>query len=59
MPITTFSSVDDGLDSNRRNRGHFITNITVDDERLWVPYAEGVWFQPCCFNVTSGDSAYF
>ena len=54
MPITTFSSVDDGLDANRRNRGHFITNIDVDDERLWVPYAEGVWFQPCCFNVTAG-----
>ena len=54
MPITTFSNVDDGLDSSQRQRGHFITSIDVDDQRRWVPYAEGVWFQPCCFNVTSG-----
>ena len=54
MPITTFSNADDGLDSSQRHRGHFITNTDVDDQRLWVPYAEGVWFQPCCFNVTSG-----
>src|SRR6202008_5058923 len=54
MAITTFSNADDGLDSKQRHRGHFIANITVDDELLWVPYAEGVWFQPCCFNVTSG-----
>jgi quercetin dioxygenase-like cupin family protein len=54
MPITTFRSVDDGLNSDQRHRGHFIANTDVDDPRLWVPYAEGVWFQPCCFNVTSG-----
>ena len=54
MPIQAFHSVDDGLDSSSRNRGHFIANIDVDDEKLWVPYADGVWIQPCCFNVTSG-----
>jgi quercetin dioxygenase-like cupin family protein len=54
MAITTFSNADDGLESKQRHRGHFIANINIDDERLWVPYAEGVWFQPCCFNVTSG-----
>jgi 2,4'-dihydroxyacetophenone dioxygenase len=54
MAITAFSNANDGLDSKQRQRGHFIANINVDDERLWVPYAEGVWFQPCCFNVTSG-----
>jgi len=54
MPIQAFQTVDDGLDSSTRNRGHFIANIDVDDEKLWVPYADGVWFQPCCFNVTSG-----
>ncbi len=54
MPITAFSSSTDGLDANRRSREHFIANINVDDDRLWVPYADGVWFQPCCFNVTSG-----
>src|SRR6058998_517631 len=54
MAITTFSNADDGLDSKQRRRGHFIANINVDDNRHWVPYAEGVWIQPCCFNVTSG-----
>jgi len=54
MPITAFESFTDGLDSNQRNRGHFVANIDIDDKRRWVPYAEGVWFQPCCFNVTSG-----
>lgn len=54
MPITAFNSCTDGLEPDRRSRGHFITDIDVKDERLWVPYAEGVWFQPCCFNVTSG-----
>src|SRR5437773_12415904 len=54
MPITAFNSFTDGLDPNRRSREHFITNVNLEDERLWVPYANGVWFQPCCFNVTSG-----
>src|SRR5207237_8927770 len=53
MPITAFNSFTDGLDPNRRSREHFITNINLEDDRLWVPYADGVWFQPCCFNVTS------
>lgn len=25
-----------------------------EDERLWVPQAEGVWFRPLCLNVSSG-----
>lgn len=54
MPIAAFNSSTDGLDAGRRSRDHFIANIDVGDDRLWVPYAEGVWFQPCCFNVTSG-----
>ena len=54
MPITTFSSFTDGLDPSRRSREHFITNTNLEDDRLWVPYANGVWFQPCCFNVTTG-----
>ena len=54
MPITAFNSFTDGLDPNRRNREHFIANTNLDDDSLWVPYADGVWFQPCCFNVTSG-----
>src|SRR6266446_10609550 len=54
MPITAFSNFTDGLDPSRRSREHFITNTNLDDDRLWVPYANGVWFQPCSFNVTSG-----
>src|SRR5437660_3079451 len=54
MPITAFNSFTDGLDPNQRSREHFITNINLEDDRLWVPYADGVWFQPCSFNVTSG-----
>src|SRR5438045_8095060 len=54
MPITAFSNFTDGLDPNRRSREHFITNINLEDDRLWIPYANGVWFQPCSFNVTSG-----
>lgn len=54
MPITAFNSVSDGLDPSRRKRDHFIINTSVDDDGSWVPYADGVWIQPCCFDVTSG-----
>ena len=54
MPITAFSSSTDGLDPSRRSRDHFLTRINLDDDGPWVPYAEGVWIQPCHFNVTSG-----
>ena len=57
MPITAFNSHSDGLAANLRSRDHFITNIDLDDDRLWVPYAEGIWLQPCLFNVTSGGFA--
>lgn len=54
MPITAFSNFSDGLEPNQRSRGHFITDLDIEDDRRWVPYADGVWFQPCAFNVTSG-----
>ena len=54
MPITAFNSHADGLEPSQRSREHFITDVNLDDDRLWVPYAEGIWFQPCLFNVTSG-----
>jgi 2,4'-dihydroxyacetophenone dioxygenase len=54
MPIVNFSSFTDGLNRDQRSRDHFITNIDLDNDRLWVPYADGVWFQPCQFNVTTG-----
>ena len=25
-----------------------------DDERLWVPQADGVWFRPLCLSVSAG-----
>jgi hypothetical protein len=54
MPITAFNSFTDGLDPSRRSREHFIANIDIEDDRRWAPYADGVWFRPCHFNVTSG-----
>src|SRR6266496_151564 len=54
VPITAFNGVTDGLDPNRRNRDHFVVNTNLDEHGPWVPYADGVWLQPCCFNVTSG-----
>jgi 2,4'-dihydroxyacetophenone dioxygenase len=54
MPTTAFNSFTDGLDPGRRSREHFVTSIDITDDRLWVPYADGVWLQPCHFNVTSG-----
>lgn len=54
MPITAFNNFTDGLEPNRRNREHFTANVNLDNDRLWIPYADGVWFQPCCFNVTKG-----
>ena len=54
MPIQSFSSVNDGLDKGAQSRGHFVANTDIENEKLWIPYADGVWFQPCCFNVTSG-----
>lgn len=54
MPITNFSSTDDGLQPGQRGRGNFISQVRMDDDRLWVPYAEGVWFQPCSFDLSAG-----
>lgn len=54
MPITTFSNFNDGLKPEQRAREHFIVDTGIDDERFWVPYADGVWFQPCLFDLTSG-----
>jgi hypothetical protein len=54
VPITAFNSETDGLDPNQRSREHFVVNTNLDDHGPWVPYADGVWLQPCCFNVTSG-----
>jgi len=54
MPINVFNSSTDGLASWQRSREHFIANLDLADGPHWVPYAPGVWFQPCHFNVSSG-----
>jgi hypothetical protein len=55
MPITSFSSFGEAVAMETPKRGHFIANIEEEDESRWVPYAEGVWFQPCSFNLSSGS----
>jgi len=54
MPITAFNSLNDGLAADQRSRGHFITDMDLEAGPHWVPYADGVWVQPCHLNVTSG-----
>jgi 2,4'-dihydroxyacetophenone dioxygenase len=54
MAITAFNSFTDGLDASRRNREHFVTDVNLEDGRHWIPYADGVWIQPCHFDLTSG-----
>ena len=54
MPITAFSSFTDGLAPHQRSREHFTADINLEDGPHWVPYADGVWIQPCHFNVTTG-----
>jgi len=54
LSITAFHSFSDGLAPNQRSREHFIANIDLEDGPHWMPYADGVWVQPCHFNVTSG-----
>ncbi len=54
MPITAFASFTDGLDRAGRSREHFVINTDLENDHLWVPYADGVWLQPCHFNLTSG-----
>lgn len=31
-----------------------ISNAIPDDDRLWVPQAENVWFRPLCLNRSQG-----
>jgi 2,4'-dihydroxyacetophenone dioxygenase len=54
MPITQFSSFNDGLAPGHRGHGNFIANVELDNDRKWIPYAEGVWLQPCSFDLSAG-----
>lgn len=57
MTIERFNSLSDGLQPGDRQRQQFHIRTNLDDDRLWVPYGEGTWFQACQFNVTSGGWA--
>ncbi len=49
MPITAFPGFDDGLEAGSRRRDHFIADLALDSDRLWIPYGETAWFR----SVTS------
>ena len=55
MPVVAFSNMTDGLAPAARNREHFLANLNLEEGPHWMPYADGVWLQPACFNVTSGS----
>ena len=31
-----------------------VPNAVPEDERIWVPQAENVWFRPLCLNRSQG-----
>ncbi len=54
MPVVTFNNMTDQLAPEQRRRDHYLVQTDSSDNGIWVPYAEGVWLQPCAFNVTAG-----
>jgi len=54
MPVTAFNSHTDGLDPSLRRREHFNTNTDLDDDRLWVAYAEVFGFNRVPMMVEGG-----
>jgi 2,4'-dihydroxyacetophenone dioxygenase len=54
MAIATLSTVNDGLQPNKKERGHYVVDVNLEGSGPWIPYAEGVWVQLCRFNVTTG-----
>jgi hypothetical protein len=54
MPISFFKPFNDGLKPEQRLRHEYALDRDLNDERLWVPYTEGTWFQPCRFDVSNG-----
>ena len=57
MPITVFKNATDGLLPTQRRRDEFAVYTDFSDERRWIPYAPGAWFQACFFDVSSGGFA--
>ena len=35
--------------------GEIVTRVLPEDERLWVPQAENVWFRPLLLNTVNGE----
>src|SRR5258708_5512682 len=54
MATATFSTVNDGLQPNQRERGHYVVDVNLEDGGPWIPYAAGAWVHLCRFNVTTG-----
>jgi len=54
MPIQTFNFFTDGLLPGQRQYNDYTVDTDLDDERRWIPFAPGAWFQPCQFTLSSG-----
>jgi hypothetical protein len=57
ITVQNFQFFEDGLKPEQRLRHEYMKNINLNDERFWIPYGEGVWFQACHFNVSAGGFA--
>ena len=54
MPVQTFNFFSSGRTAEQRQFQDYTVDTDLDDDRLWVPFAPGSFFQPCQFNTTSG-----
>jgi len=54
MPITAFNSFTDGLDPAAGAASTSLPTSTLTTTGAGCLMPDGVWFQPCHFNVTSG-----
>jgi 2,4'-dihydroxyacetophenone dioxygenase len=56
MTVTHFTQTfTSGLSS--RTTYEFVQHTDLDNDIMWVPLGDGVWFQPCSFNLTTGAFA--
>jgi 2,4'-dihydroxyacetophenone dioxygenase len=49
------SDVTSALDVPPYAVGDIVTKAITDDERLWVPQTENVWFRPLLLNTVNGE----
>jgi hypothetical protein len=59
MPAPSATAADAMTPYQLPNPPEALREIVVEsaipqDERLWVPQAENVWFRPLCLNVSTG-----